>query len=61
MSLATFLESLPASPDADAFLRGLQRLNVLSAQQFERELSPAEIRELCSLRLSLRQELFSRI
>ena len=36
-----------------------RRLAILS--QLERELSPAEIDELCSLRLSLRKELFAKI
>jgi len=36
-----------------------RRLAILSS--LERELSPAEIDELCSLRLSLRKELFAKI
>ena len=54
MSLATFLESLPADSGADVFVRGLRRLHVLSAQQFERSLSVEELQELLAIRQELR-------
>ena len=57
MSLATFLESLPADSDAAAFVRGLERLHLLSQQQFERDLYPEELREVLSIRSELRNHL----
>ena len=47
----------PTSADsgADAFVRSLRRLHVLSAQQFERSLSVEELQELLSIRRELRE------